>query len=126
MLTLVELWHKAYLDGYYLDRIQVNTFIINLSFHLVYKYLYKYVWWEEAKRAYLKFINNEIIMKHLCTLRYTYRAYLYINILYTLLCEISQNNRLLHKKYLTQNDHTIHSKYNIHTEKTPTFTPVTP
>ena len=32
--------------------------------------------WEDAKRAYLKFIDNEIITRHItrnpCTLRYTY------------------------------------------------------
>ena len=35
-----------------------------------------YFRWEDAKRAYLKFIDNEIITRHItrnpCTLRYTY------------------------------------------------------
>ena len=34
------------------------------------------IWWNDAKRAYLKFINNEIIMRHIernpCTLIYIY------------------------------------------------------
>ena len=82
--------------------------------------------WEDAKRAYLKFIDNEIITSHItrnpCTLRYTYSY----TLIYTKHIEYIQNYRLLHKKQLTQNNNTIHSKFDIHTEKTPTFIPVSP
>ena len=53
--------------------------------------------WEDAKRAYHKFINDEKIMRHIeknpCTLRYTYSY----TLIYTLHIEYTQNNRLLHK-----------------------------
>ena len=53
--------------------------------------------WEDAKRAYHKFINDEKIMRHIqrnpCTLRYTYSS----TLIYTLHIEYTQNNRLLHK-----------------------------
>ena len=53
--------------------------------------------WEDAKRAYHKFINDEKIMRHIqrnpCTLRYTYSY----TLIYTLHTEYTQNNRLLHK-----------------------------
>ena len=46
-----------------------NTVIISNVIMLCFK-------WEDAKRAYLKFIDNEIITRHItrnpCTLRYTY------------------------------------------------------
>ena len=53
--------------------------------------------WEDAKRAYHKFTNDEKIMRHIqrnpCTLRYTYSY----TLIYTLHIEYTQNNRLLHK-----------------------------
>ena len=53
--------------------------------------------WEDAKRTYHKFINDEKIMRHIernpCTLRYTYS----FTLIYTLHIEYTQNNRLLHK-----------------------------
>ena len=54
--------------------------------------------WEDAKREYLKFINYEVIMRHIernqWTPRYTYSY----TLIYTLHIEYTQNNRLLHKK----------------------------
>ena len=77
--------------------------------------------WEDAKRAYLKFINDEIIMRHIerkpCTLRYAYS--------YTLIYTKTHRINTEYIKIITNNN-TINSKFNIHTEKTPTFTPVTP
>ena len=56
-----------------------------------------YLRWEDAKRAYHKFINDEKIMRYIqrnpCTLRYTYSY----TLIYTLHIEYTQNNRLLHK-----------------------------
>ena len=53
--------------------------------------------WEDAKRAYHKFINDEKIMRYIqgtqCTLRYTYSY----TLIYTLHIEYTQNNRLLQK-----------------------------
>ena len=80
--------------------------------------------WEDAKREYLKFIDNEIITRHItrnpCTLRYTH-SYSYKNT-----SDIYKITDCYIKKQLTQNNNTIHSKFDIHTEKTPTFTPVSP
>ena len=54
--------------------------------------------WEDAKRAYLKFIDNEIITRHITrnpfTLGYTYSY----TLIYTKHIEYIQNYRLLHKK----------------------------
>ena len=53
----------------------ISITVIYLRFGEV-VYLYSFFRWEDAKRAYLKFIYNEIITRHItrnpCTPRYTY------------------------------------------------------
>ena len=71
-------------ESYFHSESEISTVINALHFR-----------WEDAKRAYLKFIKNEIIMRHPYTPRYTYSY----TLIYTLHIEHTQNNR--HNRVIT-------------------------
>ena len=81
-----------------IDLVLLYKFTVDVAFCTIIVIILIFFRWEDAKRAYLKFINNEIIMRQIernsFTLRYTYSY----TLIYTKHIEYTQNNRLLHKK----------------------------